>query len=120
MSGYALLKKPLGGPWNAQKEIQETGKRFKEIGKNTYGPPHVGSIGATNISAIPALQPLKRHCKSAPRHTYTNNRRGPKPAARPPNSHQRRNVKNNSKSILYPPKYNNDNNTNKSNKKKCK
>ena len=116
MSGYALLKKPLGGPWNAQKEIQETGKRFKEIGKNTYGPPHVGSIGATNISAIPALQPLKRHCKSAPRHTYTNNRRGPKPAARPPNS-QRRNVKNNSKSILYPPKYNNDNNTNKSNKK---
>ena len=117
MSGYALLKKPLGGPWNAQKEIQETGKRFKEIGKNTYGPPHVGSIGATNISAIPALQPLKRHCKSAPRHTYTNNRRGPKPAARPPNSHQRRNVKNNSKSILYPPKYNNDNNTNKSNKK---
>ena len=49
---------------------------------------------------------MKRHCKSAPRHTYTNNRRGPKPAARPPNSHQRRNVKNNSKFILYPPKYN--------------
>ena len=41
MSGYALLKKPLGGPWNAQKEIQETGKRFKEIGKNTYGPPYL-------------------------------------------------------------------------------
>ena len=57
MSGYALLKAPLGGPWSAQKKIQETGKRFKEIKKKSYGYPHIGAIGVTSISAIPALQP---------------------------------------------------------------
>ena len=113
MSGYALLKAPLGGPWRAQKKIQETGKRFKEIKKSPYGYPHVGAIGATNISAIPALQPLKRHCKSAPK--YTKKHPGPKrPTRLPPNLQKRnKNKKDSSNSILYPTYVENGNNVNK-------
>ena len=104
MSGYALLKRPLGGPWNASKEIQRTGRRFHQIDKSSYGPPHIGQVGKTYVSAVPALQPLKRYCKSAPR-TW-GKKKASRTLIRPP--HQggtkisTKAMKDNSSSILYP------------------
>ena len=104
MSGYALLKRPLGGPWNASKEIQRTGRRFHHIDKSSYGPPHIGQVGKTYVSAVPALQPLKRYCKSAPR-TW-GKKKASRTLIRPP--HQggtkisTKAMKDNSSSILYP------------------
>lgn len=104
MSGYALLKRPLGGPWNASKEIQRTGRRLRQINKSNYGPPHVGQVGKTCVSAVPALRPLKRYCKSAPR-TWRSSKAN-KAAIRPPHQNGTKNpsnsMKNNSSSILYP------------------
>ena len=63
MSGYALLKRPLGGPWNASKEIQRTGRRFHQIDKSSYGPPHIGQVGQRSPSPSTFKKVLQKRAK---------------------------------------------------------